>query len=64
MKLVKLNGCVHVRGESGFVKVSKKNVLEALRNSRKSSEKHVGLTKEQLLSKCVFDDSGELTDVL
>lgn len=61
MKLVKLNGEVHVRGADEFVKMTRKNVVEALR--AKMSDEHRFLTKEELLSRCSFDENGELVSV-
>jgi len=60
MKLVRLNGELHIRADEKFVKITKANLVEVLRKERALPKGHEFMTKAQLLSSCSFDDSGNL----
>lgn len=51
LKIVKLNGQYHVRDEDKniFVRISRKNVVQALSDSRKLPKEVYGVSKRDLL---------------
>ena len=65
VKLVLLNGSLHIRKEtdknSSFVKMTKRNLVEAL-GKHCPNDAHF-LTKKELISRCRFDEQ-ELSQVL